>query len=73
VVGAEFSPLFNVSDSESDFDQNAQYFMTDQNGDLNAAFKVPDPFTAPDPNAVCPRTAGQLASVGQCFIAIADE
>ena len=74
VVAGEGSPLFVTSDSESDLDPNLQSFTTDGSGALRATFVVPDPFVAPDPNAVCPPTPIQVgAGYLRCFLALADQ
>jgi len=74
VVAGEGSPLFVTSDSESDLDPDLQSFTTDGSGALHATFVVPDPFQAPDPNAVCPPTDSQVnAGYLRCFLALADQ
>jgi hypothetical protein len=61
IAAAEVSPLALSSDSGADIDPNIQTFTADGNGGLTASFTVPDPFVAPDPNAVCPPTSAQVA------------
>ncbi len=61
IAAAEVSPLALSSDSGADIDPNIQTFTADGNGGLTASFTVPDPFVAPDPNAVCPPTPAQVA------------
>jgi hypothetical protein len=72
VFAAEVSPLFLSTDSENEIDPNIQQFTTDASGNLSATFLVPNPFTAPDPAAVCPPTAAQQAQYGDCVLALAD-
>ncbi|HEY7947055.1 MAG TPA: choice-of-anchor D domain-containing protein [Acidimicrobiales bacterium] len=73
VVAGEGSPLFVTSDSESDLDPNLQSFTADGSGALHATFVVPEPFEAPDPDAVCPPSDSQInAGYLRCFLALAD-
>lgn len=72
VVATEVSSLFVATGSVNEFDPNYQEYTTDSSGDLNATFVVPDPFVAPDPNAVCPPTASQLTSYGPCVLSLTD-
>jgi hypothetical protein len=74
VAAAEFSPLLFQSNSVNDIDPNAQIFNTDAQGNLNATFVVPNPFSAPDPNAVCPTTAAQVAQgFLRCGLVLVDQ
>ncbi len=43
----------------------------DADGNFNGVFTIPNPFVAPDPNAVCPPTDAQ-ANLGGCILAITD-
>ena len=73
VVAGEVSPLFASTESVNEIDPNEQEYITDAAGDLNGTFVVPNPFTAPDPAAVCPPTAAQQSQYGDCFLALADQ
>ena len=73
IVGiGEVSPLFLATQSQNEIDPTIQEFTTDGSGALHASFVVPNPFTAPDPAAVCPPTALQRTAYGDCFLALAD-
>jgi hypothetical protein len=63
IAAAEVSPLAlsSAGSSGADIDPNIQTFNADGDGGLTASFTVPDPFVAPDPNAVCPPTPAQVA------------
>jgi hypothetical protein len=61
IAAAEISPLFLVSGSTDDVDPNGQIYTADNAGDLHTTFVIPQPFTAPDPSAVCPPTTAQVA------------
>lgn len=61
ISAAEFSPLFLVTDSLNDIDQNFQFFTANGQGNLDATFVVPSPFSALDSAAVCPPSAAQVA------------
>lgn len=63
IAAAEISPLAlsSVGSSAADIDPNIQTFNTDGDGGLTASFTVPDPFVAPNPDAVCPPTPAQVA------------
>ncbi len=73
IVAGQFSPLLFVTGSDNEIDPNLQYFTSDANGSLDATFVVPNPFSAPDPTAVCPPTPAQIAQgLLACGIAFAD-
>jgi hypothetical protein len=74
VAGAEFSPLLVKSGSSDEIDQAAQFFTSDPAGNLTGAFIVPNPFSAPDPAAVCPPTAAQQTQgYLRCGVALLDQ
>jgi hypothetical protein len=76
VVAAQSSPLFLVSGSADDIDPRVSNLTADASGNLSGTFVVPNPFTAPDPNAVCPPTLAQVdAGFQECalFLVNADE
>jgi hypothetical protein len=74
VTAIQASPLARTSAVPSnEADQaSVQSYLTDFAGSFIGIFPVPNPFSASDPNAVCPATAAQTASVGDCFIEISD-
>ncbi|HWD52393.1 MAG TPA: hypothetical protein VG412_08335 [Acidimicrobiales bacterium] len=74
VAAVEFSPLLANSGSTDEIDPNVQFFTSDQSGNLTGAFIVPNPFSAPDPAAVCPPTSTQQAQgFLRCGIALVDQ
>ena len=74
VSAAEFSPLILNSGSTDEIDPNLQNFTSDSAGNLTGTFVVPNPFSAPDPAAVCPPTAAQTAQgYVRCGVALADQ
>jgi hypothetical protein len=74
VAAAEFSPLLATTGSTDEIDQNdTQLYPTDQTGAMSGTFVVPDPFSAPDPAAVCPPSATQAAQgYLRCGVALVD-
>ena len=77
LVAAEFSPLaLTVPSSQSgnEVDLNdADYATTDSQGNAGGSFVVPNPFSAADPNAVCPPTAAQVSQgLLRCGILVTD-
>jgi hypothetical protein len=66
VQAVQFSPLGldpSNTDQVSDYDfADSTVFTTDSAGNLSATFRVPKPFVAPDPSAVCPPTPAQIAA-----------
>jgi hypothetical protein len=79
IGAAQFSPLlFSPSGSTNDIDQAVQSFHADGAGNLSANFVVPNPFSAPDPAAVCPPTPAQAIQADAqtylqyCGFALAD-
>ena len=74
IAAAEFSPLLLAAGSTNEIDPNTQFLTADQFGNLNSAFIVPNPFSAPDPAAVCPPTAAQEAQgYLRCGVALVDQ
>jgi hypothetical protein len=74
IAAGEISPLFFQSGSDSDIDPDIQTFTSDGSGDLHATFTVPNPFRAPNPAAVCPPTAAQVAQgFLRCGLVLADQ
>ena len=73
----EVSPLFFAVDqaqSLNEIDPNAQEVTADSLGDVNVNYEVPDPFTAPDAQAVCPPSQLQMNSgLYPCLLVVADE
>jgi len=73
VYASVASPLFASSNSTNDIDPSVQTYSANGSGDLSGTFIVPNPFSAPDPAAVCPPTAAQVAQgYLRCFIAMGD-
>ncbi|HWE71171.1 MAG TPA: hypothetical protein VG205_12435 [Acidimicrobiales bacterium] len=74
IAAAEFSPLLATTGSTDDIDQNdAQIYTSDPSGNLVGTFVVPNPFSAPDPAAVCPPSPAQAAQgYLRCGVALAD-
>jgi hypothetical protein len=70
VDAGEESPLVLTSSNPPDETDGAgiEYGYADSAGSFDGVFTMPNPFVAPDPNAVCPPTAGQ----GDCILVITD-
>jgi hypothetical protein len=74
VAVAQASPLaFGPNGTSDDIDPTIPVWGADASGNLTGTFVVPNPFTAPDPNAVCPPTAAQVAQgFLRCALILAD-
>jgi hypothetical protein len=73
VTAAQISPLFLNSGSTNEIDPNVSVIQANASGNLSGTFVVPNPFTAPDPSAVCPPTLAQVnAGFEFCALFLAD-
>jgi hypothetical protein len=74
IAGGEISPLFFTTGSAEDIDPHIQSYAADGSGDFSGTFTIPNPFVAPDPAAVCPPTAAQVAlGYLRCGLAFGNE
>ncbi len=72
VCGAEESPLILTSSNPPAESDQGGCILADGTGSLDAIYKLPDPFVATDPSAMCPPPPSQ-AGLGDCILAITDE
>ena len=74
IAAAELSPLIFQTGSDAEIDPSFKYITSDAQGAVAATITVPDSFSAPDPQAVCPPTPAQIAQgFLACGIALADQ
>jgi hypothetical protein len=75
VAVGQASPLaFGPDGTSDDIDPNVSVLTADANGSLTGTFVVPNPFSAPDPNAVCPPTPAQVSQgFLRCALVLADQ
>jgi hypothetical protein len=74
VAVVQASPLaFGPNGTSDDLDPNITFLTSDGGGNLSGTFVVPNPFSAPDPNAACPATPAQVTQgYFRCGLILAD-